>query len=259
MRIILLAILFTVQICSAAELRPTDRIVPLIQDGGGSTTTFTIVNLEATPAHFELLTRSRLLQTWVLPVVGLGAQANDGYVRGALAANGSVTFRTAGAGSNSERGYGLLFSVDGNRLGITTSIQQPGAGAMVVPVVPEREDRLMLPFDNAGGASTTLVWLSETPYTVVAYTALASDGSAILSGYYQFSTQDSTSQEVFAVADRFPELKGKQGNLRLEISYPDAGIYDELYFSAFAIQTPATGASLAVTSMAAATWKASRH
>ena len=37
-----------------AEVRVTDRIIPLVQDGGGYTTTITIVNLESTASSFEI-------------------------------------------------------------------------------------------------------------------------------------------------------------------------------------------------------------
>jgi hypothetical protein len=262
MRLTIIATLLLIQVvgCFAGEVRVTDRIVPLVQDGGGWTTTITLVNLERTPARFELLLRTRLQQTWLLPVSGADVQSAEGYVRGTLPANGSVSFRTAGGAETLERGYAVLFSLDQAKIGVTTTVQQPStATSLAIPLVPEREDRLTIPFDNTGGSSAILVWLSETPYAMVEYTALASDGKEIMSGTYQFSAEELTSQEVFLLADRFPQLKDRKGTLNMQVTYPGAGIYDELFFSAFAIQSVPGGAAFAVGSMAGATWTASRH
>ncbi len=246
-------------LCLANEVFPTDRIIPLIQDGGGWSTTITIVNLEATPARFELHLRTGLFKDWPLTVAGPNVKSLDGAVSGSVPANSSTTFRTPGAGP-SQLGYGMLYSIDGGRLGATCTIDQPLTGVSLnVPLTPEREDKLVIPFDNTEGASTALVWLSETLFSLVDYRALNTDGVELLAGRYQFSSQNPSSQEMFVLSDRFPELKGRKGTFLMELNYPNTGIYDDLFFSAFAIQTSPSGALSSTRSMASQTWKASKH
>ncbi len=258
-RIVLVSLLMCTA-CLAVEVRPTDRIVPLIQDGDGWHTSITLVNLENTPARFELLMHTRIAQPWVLPVTGVATPTNDGYVRGTLPANGSISIRTNGPGSTAERGYAFLFSPDGATIGITASVQQAATGtSLAIPQSPEREDRFRLPFDNTGGANTSLLWLSETPYAIANYTAVASDGTILLIGRYQFSAQDADTQDLFSLAERFPELKDCKGTIIFDIAYPNATIYDDLFFSAFAIQSFPQGGSVAIPSMSDATWRSNRY
>lgn len=245
--------------CLASEVLPTDRVLPLIQDGGGWNTTITIVNLEATPARFELHLRTGFFKDWPLTVSGDNIKSIGGTVSGSVPANSSTTFRTVGAGP-SERGYAMLYSLDGGRLGATCTIDQPLTGiSLNVPLIPEREDKLVIPFDNTEGAGTALVWLSETLFSLVDYRALNSDGTEIVSGRYQFSSQNASSQEMFILSERFPELKGRKGTFLMELNYPNTGLYDDLFFSAFAIQTMPSGALFSIRSMAGQTWKASKH
>lgn len=203
--------------CFSTEIHPTDRFIPLIQDG-------------------------------------------DGYIRGTLPANGSITIRTAGTTAQAERDYAFLFSPDGATIGATTSVQHASTGAvMLVPLSPVSEDRLRIPFDNTGGVSTSLLWLSETPYSIATYTAVASDGTMLFSGQYQFSAQDNWTHELFQLADRYPERKDRKGTLIFDISYPNATIYDDLIFTALAIQRFPLGSLFMVPSISDATWKSNRY
>ena len=59
--------------------------------------------------------------------------------------------------------------------------------------------------------------------------------------------------------DLAPETAGKRGTIQLQIDYPSAGIYDELYFSGLAIQADANGLRTVRPSLSVGSWKASRH
>ncbi|MDX2152049.1 MAG: hypothetical protein SFV54_15025 [Bryobacteraceae bacterium] len=246
--------------CSAGEVRPTDRIVPLIQDGGGWTTTITLVNLETRPAAFEMLLRSRAMRSWAVPLEAKGAEASGPVVQGAIPPQGAVTIRTLGTSAELERGYAMLFPANGARIGATTTVLHAESGAsLVLPLKPEREDRLMIPFDNTAGSATSLVLISETPGTLIDYVALGPAGEKLLAGSYQFSGDTPLSQDVFSIAERFPELKDRSGVLYLELSYPMAGLYDELFFTAFGVQNHANGAASVVPSMSTSSWRAGQH
>jgi hypothetical protein len=244
-----------------SEVTVTDRILPLIQDGGGYSTAITIVNLETTASTFEILFLSRTGAYWEIPVSGPAGVVSDGsYVRGALPAGRSVTFRTNGTAAEPSVGHATVFSAENARLGVTAVVTKRGAAAgLTVPVSPEREDRLVLPFDNTNGATTSLLWVSDTPYTMVTYRAISEEGQELMNGSFQFSVSDNLVQDLFSVADRMPAAQGVRGIIELQIDYPDAGIYDELYFTGLAIQTDVNGASVAMRSMSTGTWRASRH
>ena len=242
-----------------AEVRVTDRILPLVQDGGGFSTSITIVNLESTTSSFEVLFLSNAGALWEVKVSGPASVISDGaYVRGTLGAGRSVTFQTTGAGSDLGSGHAKLFSLENARLGVDMTVKRDGA-AWSFTVCPEREDTLILPFDNTDGAGTSFLWLSDTPFTLVNYRVVAEDGTQLLQGRYQFTLSNSLVQDMFVLADRMPETAGRRGTVELQIDYPNAGIYDELYFTGLAIQTGASGLPVVKPSMSTATWRAARY
>ncbi len=238
-----------------AEVRITDRILPLVQDGGGYTTSITIVNLESTTSSFEVLFLSNRGTFWEVPL----SIASDGaYLRGTLAAGRSVTFQTKGAGVDVSVGHATIYSPEDARLGISMTVKGDGS-ALTLPVCPQREDKLVLPFDNTGGAETSFLWVSDTPSTLVNYRVVAEDGTQLSKGRYQFTVADSRVQDLFVLADRMVETVGMRGTVELVIDYPNAGIYDELYFTGLAIQTDVNGVAVVRPSMSTGTWKASRY
>ena len=243
----------------AAEVRVTDRTLPFVQDGGGSSTSVTIVNLESTQSTFEVLFLTDTGAYWILPVTGPSSLISDGaYARGKLEPGGSITFATNGVGRDIRSGHARIFSIENARLGVDISINSE-AGAVHFNAATEREDTLILPFDNTGGASTAFLWVSDTPFSVVSYRAVTEEGAEVSSGRYQFSVSDDRVQTLFYVAERMPETAGKRGTVQLQIDYPDAGIYDELFFTGLAIQTDSKGARVVRSSMSSGSWKASRH
>src|SRR5882724_11300026 len=151
--------------CFGAEVKVTDRILPFIQDGTGTSTAITIVNLESTPASFEVLFLSDTGAFWEVPV---SVESDGAYVRGVLGAGRSVTFQTKGAGPDLRTGHAIIFSIENARLAVNMTVRGPG-GAWTFNAAPQREDLLTLPFDNTGGAATSFLWVSDTPSTLVTY------------------------------------------------------------------------------------------
>ena len=239
-----------------AEVRVTDRILPLIQDGGGTSTTITIVNLESTTSSFEILFLTDTGAYWRIPVSRPAGVVTDGhYVRGVLGAGRSLTIRTAGTGDLS-LGHATIYSAENARLGVNLRVNPAG---WAFNAAPQREDTLTLPFDNADGANTMFLWVSDTPFTLVTYVATGDDGKVLANGRYQFSVSDNVVQRVLALTDLAPATAGQRGIVSLQIDYPNAGIYDELYFTGLAIQTDPNGVSVVNSSMSTGTWKSTRH
>ena len=120
----------------------------------------------------------------------------------------------------------------------------------------EREDNTILPFDNTNGSSTSVLWVSETPFALVDFTFLAENGAEFESGQFQFSARDMASQDH---TERFPSFRNRKGILRITVSYPNAGICDELFFTAVALQSESGLPPTVVPAMATSNWRASRH
>lgn len=266
-------ILFTVaSIGWSDEVLTTQRSLPLIEDGGGRYTEITLVNLESSTASFQMLFQTDSGgRYWALQPRLTGgpssAVAWDGsYVTGVLQPGQSVTFRTPGDGAELRMGHATLYSVENARFGMQAVIFNGSKQLLVVPACPEREDHLLLPFDNTNGRSASILWISETPYALVHYRVRTqvADGNAdglIATGDIQFTISDDRTLNVFRVDERFPETSGLRGTVELTIDYPSAGIYDELYFTALVIQTPGEpdGKATVLRSMASGAWRAQRH
>ena len=89
--------------------------------------------------------------------------ASDGaYLHGKLAAGRSMTFQTTGASAELGVGHAKLYSPEDARLGVSITVTREGL-ALTLPVCPQREDKLVLPLDNTGGAGTSFLWVSDTP------------------------------------------------------------------------------------------------
>lgn len=100
-----------------------------------------------------------------------------------LAPGAIATIQTSGKPESAAKGLAILTSLRGGRLGARAAPRHSdGRPPLLVPLSPEREDRTMLPFDNTNGASTSILWVSETPFTMVDFTFPGEDGVEIESG-----------------------------------------------------------------------------
>jgi hypothetical protein len=231
------------------EVRTSHRIIPLVRDGGGWTTTITIVNLSSQSDSYELQFRTGFLQPWPLAAA-----------QGTLAPGAIAVIQTPGQPEAAANGLAVLTSLRGGRLGARAVLRHSdGRPPLIVPLSPEREDQTILPFDNTNGASTSVLWVSETPFALVDFAFLAENGAEIESGQFQFSARDMASQDHFILTDRFPSLRNRRGTMRMVVSYPNAGIYDDLFFTAVALQSEPGSPPTVVPAMATSNWRASRH
>ena len=183
-----------------------------------------------------------------------------GAIRHQLAPNTSLILETAGIGNAVQTGHAILYSLDNKKLGAKSVVRNAELKAsLTLPLSPEREDRLVLPFDNTDGAKTSFLWISETPYAMVDFVFLDSDGKELLKGSHQFTSQTSSTRELFLLEERFPALKGRRGIVQMQASYPGAGFYDELLLTALVLQSDPDGTTAVIPSMATNSWKSMRY
>ncbi len=187
------------------------------------------------------------------------AEIEGHIVRGTLPVGGSIAIETTGASKDVQRGYAQLFGFQYARFGIRAIVRKEAGATLVVTGGAEREDSLRLPFDNTGGSSTTLVWVSETDYALVNLIVFTAEGKELLRDQFQFSVTGPVSQEMFRLEERYPQLSGLRGVVHLEVSYPNAGFYDRLLFSAVAIHTEPTGLAFVQESLTTQRWKPMRY
>jgi len=247
--------------CSAAVVQDEAQCLPLVQDGSGWTTVVTVVNLEAKPSRFELTFRPAkgLPTEWTIGLRAPCAEVEGHIVRGSLPVGGSIAIETTGTSKDIQRGYAQLFGFQSARLGLRAIVRKEGGSTLVVDGAAEREDAIRLPFDNSGGSSTSLVWVSETDYALVNMIVFAADGKELLRDQFQFSVAGPVSQEMFHLEERYPQLRGVRGVVDLEVTYPNAGFYDRMLFSAIAIQTEPTGLAFVQESLTTQRWKPMRY
>ena len=87
----------------------------------------------------------------------------------------------------------------------------------------------------------------------------AADGKQLLRDQFQFSVTGPVSQEMFRLEERYSQLTGVRGVVDLEVSYPNAGFYGRMLFSAVAIHTEPTGLAFVQESLTTQRWKPMRY
>jgi len=138
-------------------------------------------------------------------------------------------------------------------------VRKESGTTLVVDGAAEREDALRLPFHNSSGSSTSLVWVSETDYALVNLIVFAVDGKELPRDQFQFSVTGPVFQEMFRLEERYPQLWGIGGVVDLEVSYPNAVLYNRMLFSAIAIHTEPTGLAFVQESLTTQRWKPMRY
>ena len=88
---------------------------------------------------------------------------------------------------------------------------------------------------------------------------LAADGKEILRDQFPFCVTGPVSQELFRLEERYPQLAGIRGVIDLEVSYPNAGFYGRMLFSAIAIHSEPTGFAFVQESLPTQRWKRMRY
>src|SRR5438045_3962428 len=79
----------------SAIVSAVDRVLPDIADGGGISTTITVINLDSKPADYQIQFLDDSGVPFPLPIVQLPGGKKTG-VQGVIAVGGSITLDTTG-------------------------------------------------------------------------------------------------------------------------------------------------------------------
>jgi hypothetical protein len=199
-----------------AVVAPLDRILPDILDGGGASTSITIVNLDSQPADFQLFFVDVSGNLVAIPVRQLSDPANT--IQGTVPVGGSVTIDTAGQASTATDAWALLGSPSGRAIGATViehyhveGVPDTDATLSLASLV---ETSFRLAFDNRNGASAGLMLIhSDVPSAPTAKITLVfrdGDGNVLK----QFSGSLPPLQKAISVfTSDFPETAGVVGTV----------------------------------------------
>lgn len=225
----LLAFLFVVASLPAATVGPTDRYLPLIQDGGWSTQV-TLINLSRKPIliYTTFLTAEGYNETW-----GLEMKASVGIVNGTnvdtpLAPGAMATIETSGKPGVLTRGFAEIIEVDNQPIGVFATLTQKDGERVVqrfnVPLSLAHERRSLLPLDlTDASVKPEMVWVSFTSSAQLDIFFRDSAGQQILVDQVFF---DNKAQIFLNIREHWPQRKDFRGTMEWSVSFPAADRYE---------------------------------
>lgn len=217
------------------------RSLPQIADGGPYTTEITLVNKDITPARvalrfFRSTGAGGATEPWQLALEGgenpLLIEIAPGY---------SKTLRTAGLSTEARTGWALV-ETEQWVTGFATFRQvvpgRPDQEA-AVPVNVATPRRMVLPFDNTGGYTTTvaLANLSQTQAATVIVVFRDDAGQRLLQA--ELPAIPALGQRAFSLPALFPAMAGRKGSVEFSevgagemslvgLRFADSGAYTSL-------------------------------
>jgi hypothetical protein len=239
MKILLGAAAMAASFCMAATVGETDRFIPLVLDGGGWTTSITLVNVTRKPAVVSVtfLDRRGLNGTWKLALKASRGKIYDNAAEIPLAPGMSATVATSGADSDVLAGFADVVELQDQLVAGFATLEKREAGAVVerthVPLVPANERRSVVPVDLTVGETIELSLVTLTTSTVADIVFRNQDGVEVLTDRVPV---DDAAHVRFELEDRWPALKGFRGTLEWTISFPNADRYEHRTFGGIALR-----------------------
>lgn len=174
-RSIAIAALFSLPMYASDIVYPGGGAFTQIEDGGGTQTTFTIVNLDSVAASYTLY----FFDDNGNPLTVSTTAGTGSNLPGTLPVRGSITIQTNGGGATALTGWALLLSGTNTatnsqfQIGGTAVFGQPLPGISrveaSVPLDTGADTTWVIPFDNTnatlGGVAIANSW-QKTPITV---------------------------------------------------------------------------------------------
>jgi hypothetical protein len=243
MRILFAAIALSVaaSLCSqAATVGETDRFVPLVLDGGGWTTSVTLVNVTRKPAVFSVTFHNEkgLNAPWN---VGVAAPAGKAYANSAevaLAPGASTTVTTLGRSEGVAAGFADIIELQDQLVaGFATLTRREGEAIVEqirIPISPANERRSVLALDLAGGESVKISWVTLTTSTVADLEFRNEAGAIVLSDRVAL---DDRAHTMVDVTEQWPALKDFRGTVEWTVSFPNADRYEYRTLSGIALRS----------------------
>ncbi len=241
--------LFLFGFCSfAASVQPGDRYFPLVRNGGGWSTTITMMSLESGPADFQIFFRAGdgLSKPWS-PVMkaAVGLTVDRDLVSGTINAGQSFTIELNDRSSAMLQGYAQVLA-PGKRIGGIARVRNRDLGIdWTIPLTPGLERRYLYPVD---GLQMQLLLLSETFNAMVDLSFIDPSGAVVKTDEIQFANDQAPGQFFIDLAQRYPDLKDFTGTVECRVSFPQAGLYDDLVSTSIAIRTDTSAVLLSTSS-----------
>jgi len=213
-------------VCLAADASPVRdaridnaRIFPFFASGGGWESTVTLINVFETSIGYRLSFRGVNGQP-----VQVSYRTPDGRVtsadtiQGTLGDDSSATFVLVDAGTL-QTGWARLDYDGESRIGGMVTFRQRVSGRpdfeSSVTLAREDETPVYLPFDNTLGYATTLAITNPavSDNTDLQLRFWDASGREIITRNLTLSAGTTT---AFSIPDRYPELAGRSGQLRIQ-------------------------------------------
>ena len=228
-RRLFLSLAASAAVSRAATVGETDRFIPLVLDGGGWTTTITVVNVLKKPAIVSLtfLNEKGSNGLWVLK---LNPSAGTIYGNGAeiiLAPGASATVSTSGDAPQVSRGFADIVELQDQLVAGHATLTRREAGAIAeqlqIPLTPANERRSVVPMDLSEDRSMQMAWVTLTTSTSLDLVFRNRGGEHVFADRVPLND---SAQVLVDIEDRWPNLAGFQGTLEWTVSFPNADRYE---------------------------------
>lgn len=215
----------------AATVGPTDRFIPIVQDGGGWTTTVSITNLSDRPAYViaSFLTANGFLESWKIELKASAGRVSGSSVEGSLAPGATLVIESAGTGSSMVRGFADIVEARELPLGVQATLVQKSGEQTIqsfsLALTPAHERRAVMPLDLRPASGTPeLVFVSLTSSVQLDLIFRDLAGRTVL----EVSTGlDGKAQLSILPLENWPELAGFQGTVQWVVTFPAADRYEQ--------------------------------
>ncbi len=219
------------QVTQAATVGPTERFLPLIQDGGGWSSQITVTNLSESPAQVvaAFLTAGGYSEPWRPGLKLSSGRASGGTVEVSLAPGATAVIETIGAAAVLTRGFAEVVEIGDRPIGVSATLTQKDGGGQIVrsitvPYSAGHERRSVMPLDLSDPQQKPLmVWVSMTSSVVLDVTFRNLAGEVVLTDQVNLNGR---AQLFVEVREQWPTLKDFRGVMQWSVTFPFADRYE---------------------------------
>ncbi len=196
------------------EVNRNDTVIPQVVGGGYWSTTITLVNLDPMAATVTLRFYGGDGQPKAFELVGKGTLA---VVTGTIPVGGSITITTA-SGPAIPEAQGWAELVTDNDIGGMAVFCQAVPGRpdfeAVVPITSKYDTRVLFPFDNTGGLTTSYAIVNPISIASATVRVAIRDENGASLGAYSLSL-DPREHVAFTSKERWPVTENRRGVIEL--------------------------------------------
>ena len=229
--LILLLSLAPGQVTRAATVGPTERFLPLIQDGGGWSTQITVTNLSESPAQVvaAFLTAGGYSEVWRPGLKTSSGKATGGTVEVSLAPGATAVIETSGEAAVVTRGFAEVVETGERPIGVSATLTQRDSGGQIVqsltvPFSPAHERRSVMSLDLSDARQKPLmIWVSMTSSVVLDVTFRDLAGKVVLTDQVNLNGR---AQLFVDVREQWQTLKDFRGVMQWSVTFPFADRYE---------------------------------